>query len=779
MFEGIGQDTHQAARALRRNPGFTFAAVAVLALGIGANTAIFSAVNAFFFRPLPFADSDRLVLLYETNPEFGWTHAQVAPANALDWRDQVDAFTDVAMYMNFGGDDVTLHREGEPVVVTGVGVTGNFFSVLGVEPQLGRSFRFDETWEGNDAVVMLGHDLWVSHFGADPDIAGKTIPLGGSALDVEVVGVMPPGFSFPNDGTDLWFTYGWAAESRAEVWFRRAHLARGVARLERGVSLQEADAQLQVVVDRLQLAYPETNSVMGAGLMPLRDFLIRAVRTPLLVLLGAVGILLLLACTNVANLMLVRAIDRTREVALRHALGAGRARIARQFLTESVLLAAVGGVFGLVLGWFGVKGMSGLTQLGIDGATTITLDARVVGFTILSAAVSGVLFGTAPALRSGGGDVNASLCEGGRAHSTGQRGRRIAGLLVSAEVALALLLVVGAGLMVRSSWLLRQVDPGFEVDGAIAIEFSLPTARYPERDQVLAFWDRFTEALEARAGIERAGTVGNLPLAGTSWSSQFQAEGWPPERVGFEILHRRADSGYFESLHIPLVRGRLFSGDDGPDDPLVVVVNEAFAREHFPGEDPIGQRIAYDRSATPRSTWYEIIGIVGDQHQEGLGIPAQAEVFESRDPIAQVQPLRDVWTRSMNQEQFVLTLLGVFGMAALLLAAVGVYGVTAQAARRRTREIGIRMALGARAPDVVGLMLRQGLAVIALGLVVGLGTALVATRALSTLLYGVEPTDPATLVSVVALLGGVALVACYVPARRATAVDPVTSLRAE
>ena len=817
MLETLRQDVRFALRTLRRNPGFAAAAVLVLAIGIGANTAIFSAANAFFFRPLPFADPDRLVLLYETNPEFGWTEeeaTQASPANALDWRAQVEAFEDVAVYRDLGIDDVALRTATDPVLVGGTTVTGNFFSVLGVQPALGRALRWEETWADAERVAVISHDLWVRHFGADPGVIGSRLPLAASEEEVEIVGVMPDGFAFPNDRTDLWYTYAWERSALEAVSFRRAHWVRPVARLADGVSPEEADAQLQVVVRRLQEDFPETNRVMGAELLPARDFLVRDVKERVIVLLGAVVVLLLLACANVANLLLVRANDRTREVALRQALGAGRARLARQMLTESVLLAAVGGALGLVLGWLGVRGMSALTRLGIEGATTMSLDARVVGFTVLIAGLSGVLFGTAPAIRSTAGDVQVSLTEGGRGQSTGRRGRHVAGLLVSAEVALALLLVVGAGLMIRSFWLLRSVDPGFRVEGALAVELAVPSTRYPNRDQVLGFWDRITVALEARPGIERAGVVAQLPLDGSSWSSQFQAEGWPPDRVGFEILHRSADAGYFEALDIPLVRGRLFGPDDGPDDPPVVVVNETFVREYFPNEDPIGQRIAYDRAATPESTWLEIVGIVGDQHQESPGTPARAEVFESRHqdwereawlvmktsrgpmsavpavqealreldpqiPIVEVRPLRDVWSASLSNERFVLVLLGVFGAAALLVATVGVYGVTTQVARRRTQEIGIRMALGAGSTDVLGLMLRQGLAVIGLGIAAGLFVALFATRALSSMLYGIEPNDPATLAAVVALLTGVAALACYVPARRATTVDPVSSLRAE
>jgi putative ABC transport system permease protein len=588
---------------------------------------------------------------------------------------------------------------------------------------------------------------------------------------------------------------------------------RPVARLAPGVSVQEADAELQVVVRRLQQAYPETNRVMGAGLMPLRGFLIKGIRGPLLVLLGAVGLLLVLACTNVANLVLVRASERGREVAVRRALGAGRGRVAGLMLVEALVVSTLGGVLGLGLGWLGVRGFTGLADLGIEGATTVTLDHRVVLFTAGTSIVAALVFSLAPIVRNARGGRLASLA-GGERSGADVGGLRVARSLVGVEVALALLLVVGAGLMVRSFWFLRDVDPGFEADGVLAVGLSVPSSRYAARDDVLAFYDRLLAALEARPGIERAGTVGQLPLSGTSWSSQFQAEGWPPERVGFEILHRRADAGYFEALRIPLIRGRLLQDTDGPDDPFVVVINEIFAREHFPNEDPLGQRIAYDRAADESSTWREIVGIVGDQSQVSPREPARAEVFESRYqdwgrdnwvvvrtggdalaalttvrealreldpliPIARAQPLREVWRTSMAREELILSLLAAFGGLALVLAAVGVYGVTAQAARKRTREIGVRMALGADRGDVVRLLFRQGLGAVVMGLVLGLIAALAATRAMTSLLYQVRPGDPATLAGVVALLGLVAALACYLPARRATRLDPVASLRAE
>jgi predicted permease len=811
MLETTRQDTRFAARTLWRNPGFTVAAVVVVALGIGAVSAIFTATNAFLFRPLPFADADRLVMLYETNPEFGWEDAHAAPANVLDWRDQVASFDDIAQYSEFI-DEVTYIRDGEPTLLSVAAVSGNFFDVLGVRPAVGRGFLWDETWEGSDDKVVLSHGLWLSMFGGDPDAVGTLVELGGTT--VEVVGVAPEGFRFPSDAVQLWTPFGWARESREATWFRRAHFTRPVARLAPGADPATADAELQAVVRRLQRDFPDTNSVMGAGFAPLRDFLVKEVRAPLRLLLGAVALLLVLACTNVANLMLVRASDRRREVALRLALGAGRGRVAGQMLVESLMVALAGGLLGLGLAWIGVRGMAGLTELGIDGATGVALDHRVLLFTLAAAIVSGILFGVIPALWASGEGVGLTLKDGSRGGTVGRGGLRLVRTLVTAEVALALLLVVGAGHMLRTFDSLRRVDPGFRTEGAMAVRITAPSARYPDRDQVLAFWDRLEEALEGRPGIQRAGLVGQLPLAGTSWSSQFQAEGWPPDRVGFEILHRRADPGYFAALGIPLVRGRLFEGTDGSDDPLVVVINETFAAEHFPGEDPVGQKIAYDRAADESSVWYEIVGIVGDQAQTTPREPVRAEVFENRDqdwartswivvrtsldfdatlstvqatleeldpliPVAQARALREVWRQSMAREEFILTLLGLFGAVALLLASVGVYGVTAQAARRHTREIGIRMALGAESADILRMVMGQNLVVVGVGLGVGLVAAWASMRMLSSFLFGIAPNDPPTLAVVVVVLGGIALLAGYVPARRATRVDPVESIRVE
>lgn len=807
----LRQDLRFALRTLRRRPGFSVTVVVILALGIGSATAIFSAANAYFFRPLPFQDARRLVRIYEINPEFGWTDADAAPANALDWREQVQGFQDLAMYTGFS-NQATLIRDGEPTLLNMTSVSGNFFQVLGVPAALGRTFRWEETWEGEDRIVILSHAAWQTYFGADPGVVGRSVDfVGGGA---RVVGVMPPGFAFPSSDIQIWTPMDWNPTDRSATWFRRAHWVYPVARLAPGVTVDEARAQLQVVVRRLQQQYPETNRVMGAGLMPLRSFLTREIRGPLRILMGSVALLLVLACINVANLQLIRASDRSREVSIRFALGARRGRVARQILTESLLLSVLGGGLGLWLGWMAVGLAQELSPMGIQGATGPALDHRVILFSLVAAVLSGTLSAIAPVLKSTSGSVGGGLKDEGRGRTGSRRGIRTRNALVAGEVALALILVMGAGLMIRSFLHLREVDPGFSTQGTLAVQFTLPSARYGSRDQVLAFYDRFIQGLEGRPEIQKAGIVGQLPLNGASWSSQFQAEDWPQERVGLEILHRRADRGYFEALGIPLIRGRFFEATDGPDDPLVVLVNEAFVREHFPDRDPIGVRIAYDRNATPESAWYEIVGIVGDQNQVHPGQAARAEVFENRnqdwgrsnwvvirtggeaaaaipavrnvlqemDPLlalSDVRTLKDVWRGSMAREEFLLALMGLFGAVAFLLASVGVYGVTAEATRTRTREIGIRMALGARGGKVVGLMVRRGMAVVLVGLLAGLVGGLMGARALTDLLFQVGTGDPLTVGLALGTLAVSALLASWLPARKASRVDPMDTLTAE
>jgi len=805
-----GRDLRYALRGMRHRPGFVVAILLTLSLGIGASVAMFATANALFLRPLPFANADRLQVLYETNPEFGWVVADAAPANVLDWRERVAAFEDIAAYSRFGGA-LTYVQDGEPQLLEIAEVTGNFFDVLGVRPEIGRGFRWAETWSDGGNTVILSHATWETHFGADRSVIGRTVRLGSGLY--EVVGVMPRGFSFPIEGTAVWKTFGWDPASRAQTSFRRAHYVRPIAKLAAGVSAEQANAQLQVEVAKLKEEYPQTNRVMGAEMMGLRPFLLRELRKPVLVLMGAVAVLLLLACANVANLAILRALGREQEIAVRSALGAGRGRLTAMLSVEHGLLAVIGGALGAATGWAALR-ILGLTGYGVPAATQVAMDSRVMLFVLGVTAFCAVLFGASPVLlalrQARAADVRSSE----RGAAGGRRSARLVTGLVALEVALAVMLVAGAGLMARTAMGLREVDVGFRSDHVLALRVTTPVARYQDGAAVVAFQDRFIEALEATAGIERAGIVGSLPLSGTSWSSQFKAEGWPADKYGSEIVHRRADEGYFEALGTPLRRGRMMEPRDRADAPFAVVVNETFARKFFAEEDPIGKRIAYDREPTPASTWYEIVGVVGDQHQVSPGQAPVPEVFESRRqdwgrtvwvvmrtsvepmsvvasvrarlreidatiPMAKVRTLDEVRRESMAREDSVLGLFTAFGGLALLLAAVGVYAVAAQSARQRTREIGIRLALGATASDIARLVLGRGVVSVAVGLAIGLGATLAAARALESLLYGVKATDAGTIGAVALLLLAVGVVACWIPARWATRLDPVRSLKVE
>ncbi len=807
--ETFVQDLRHAARSLARSRAFTLTSVAVIALGVGAATAIFSAVDAVILRPLPFRDPGRLVMLWERSATKGWDRVNAAPANALDWREQVDAFQDVALYDSFH-DGVTFVGPEGVEQLQYQQVTGNFFDVLGVRPALGTGFTPDDTWDTDGRKVVLSWDTWTSRFGADPSVVGKTVTLGGR--EVRVTGVMPQGFDFPG-GVQLWTPYGWDSSNREQTYFRRAHWVWPIARLKPGVTLEEADAQLQNVASRLQAEYPETNADMGAGMTPLHRFLVGDRRTPLLVLLGAVGLLLLIACANVGNLLLVRAQGRARELAVRRALGAGRARLARLVLLESALLATAGGALGFLVGQWGLAALDGMRSLTLPGVAGLAVDGRVALFSVAVVAACALAFGLPPALRAGRAEPSGALREGGRGGGGRRRWRSTRGLVVG-EVALSLALVAAAGLMARSFLRLRSVDPGLRADHVMTFRVGVPSSRYGSRDEVVAFFHRLLEGVEALPGVEDAALVRALPVERPSWSSDFSAEGWPPEKAGREILHREASPGYFRVMGVPLLAGRGFTEADVTDVPFVVVVNQAFVDRWFPGEDVVGKRITFDAVPDSTSRWRTVVGVVGSERQDGLSAPARPEVFapiyqdwdrsavvvmrtrgepaavmpgvrealKGLDPMIPATELRsmdDVMDAALARDRFLLVLVGLFGGAALLLAAVGVYGVAAQATRSRTREIGIRLALGAEPGDVRAMVLRQGMAPVAVGLIVGLAGALAGARVLRGLLYQVAPTDPATFLAVPLVLAAVALVAVWLPARRATRVDPVGSLREE
>ena len=811
FIEELAGDTRFALRTLRRSPALAGASILTLALGIGANAAIFAAVNAVILQPLPFADPNRLFALGENNAEKNWHMETAAPANMLDWRERVPAFRDVAAYSPYS-QRLTLTGVGANRLLRHANVTGNFFSVLGVRPALGRGFTDAETWRTGERVVVLSHGTWRELFNADSSIIGRSIRLEG--YPVQVVGVMPEGFAFPMEDVEIWTPTAWNPAFRGQVFFRRAHWMRPIARLKPGVSPEQANAQFQQVVERLKQEYPVTNQIMGAGMVPLHQYLIGDTRAPLLVLLGAVALLLLIACANVGNLLLVQAAGRERELSVRVALGAARRRIVRQALTESLVLSALGGIAGLALGWAGTRALVALQPQGMLRVRDFGLDWQVFGFVFAITTLSGLLFGLAPAVAAGRRMPSDALREGGRGDTRSRRMRRWGDMLVVLEVSLALMLTVGAGLLVRSFWVLRHVDPGFRSEGVLTVAVRLPDVGYetPEKQQL--FFDGLLTRVRQLPGVSQAALTSPLPLTGTGYTSDYSIASRPQGEYGSEVTHRRVSPGYFKAMGVPILQGRDFTSADANDKTPVAIINQALARLSFRDQNPIGQRIASVRTPDSTTTWQTIIGVVGNEHMTSLSIEPKIEILTpftqdqvpsmtlvtrtSGEPstfaaalrrvvadmdanlaLGAIRPMIEIHRQSMAKERFVTTLLLVFAGVGLTLAVVGVYGVLAQLARRRTREMGIRIALGAPAARVRWLVVRHGLALVCVGLVIGTSMALVATRGLRTLLYRVAPADPLTFVTVSILLAITGVLAAWLPALQASRADPAVTLRAE
>ncbi len=802
-------DSRFALRSLRRAPALGVAAVITLALGIGANVAIFSAVNAVVLQPLPFPSPDRLAMITEENPEKHWHLQTDAPANVLDWRAGVPGFQDVTAYADFLGT-ATLTGRGDPQTMQVVYTAGNFFSVMGARAEIGRTFTDDETWIPAAAAV-LSDRAWRTRFGADSSIIGKTLTLNGR--DFQVVGVMPPSFAFPFDNVDAWRTIGWDPKQRADVGFRRAHWVRAIARLKPGVSLETAAAQLQGVVSRLKHDYPATNKYMGALILPLQSFLIGDTRLPLLLLLTSVAFLLLIACANVGNLLLVQAAGREREAALRLALGAGRGRLVRQALAESLMLSSLGGTAGLLLGWAGTRVLVRLQPAGMLRVHDFGVDAAVLGYVLAITVVSGLIFGVAPALWVRRRDPAASLKDGGRGVGQGLRAKRWGEALVVGEVALALLMTTGAGLIVRSFWQVRNVDPGFDSHGVLTAQVGLGRA-YDTITKVQAFMSQLETRSRAIPGVTNAALATSIPFVGTSYTSDYIAYGRAANEYGTEIGHRTLSASYFKLMRVPLLSGRMFDETDRVGSVPVVLINDALAKSYFRGQDPVGQRIAFDKVPTDKSTWYTIVGVVANEHVDALDVAPRIEAFNAAsqqppdfafvllktdgdaanlvaslrgvlhdlDPslaLIDAKPMDVLRAASMARIRFLTTMLLGFALVGLALAVVGVYGVLAHISRNRTREMGIRVALGAQASQVRWLVVRHGLALAISGLALGLFAASFATRLMTKLLFNVSPNDPLTLIGVSVLLAATSILAALLPARRAARVDPAIALRAD
>lgn len=796
------QDISYGLRTLIRNPGFTLVAVLTLALGIGANTAIFSVIHTVLLAPLPYENPDELQLVWGFNPEIGTETASLP--DFVDWRAQNDVFVDLAASFR---RSVNLTGDGDPERLIAARVTANHFSLLGATPALGRSFLAEEDQPGGEKVVILSHGLWERRFAARKDLLGEDV-----LLDSEphtVVGIARQGFELP---------------SRAELWLplaldptqagRRSDFLLVVGRLSPGVSQAQAQAAMDTIAQGLQKKYPQTNTMWGIQLVSLHEELVADVRPTLLALLGAVTFVLLIACANVANLLLARAVGRD-ELAVRAALGAGRLRLARQVLTENILLFLLGGFGGIVLGWAGIRLLVALQPGDVPRIDQLALDGTVAAFTLGLALLTGLFFGLAPALHATNKDLFQPLREGGTRATGGRGAFRLRNLLVIGEIALSLVLLIGAGLMIQSLQHLQRVDPGFNPENLLTMRLALPEGQYSEPAQIQTFFDQLEERVAALPGVDSAAAVSSLYIAGGAPYLSFSVEGQPPppsDRV-VDAQIRTVTTDFFQTLEIALQRGESFGELHGPNAQLVAMINETMARRYFADEDPIGQRLAFNGTDEGPS-WRRIIGIVGDVKQEGLDAATYSEIYvpfrqsprpamtlvarthgdplrlagairgevlalDGNQPIFAVQTMDQALTDSLAEQRFAMFLFSLFAAVALALAAVGIYGVISYSVGQRTREIGVRMAMGARPEDILRMVVSSGLLLTTVGLALGLGAASILTKYLDSLLFEVETTEPTAFVSIAALLAVVAVLACLIPARRAMKIAPVDAVRGE
>jgi len=813
------QDLRFAGRLIRKSPGFAFAAILVLALGIGANTAIFSVVDTVLLKPLAFPQPEQLVHIWHTPPQSsfpGMTRFSVSPANFLDWQAQNDVFQGMSLV---GGGNFNLTGAGEPRSVVARRVSYNFFSVLQAQPILGRTFNPDDDQPGHNYVVILSENFWRSQFNSDPGIVGKDITLNGAAY--KVIGVMPTKYQYPIEDAEnaprFWTPLGLTPQERA---VRGNHNYFVIGRLRPGVTVQQAQAEMNTISRRLEQEYPADDKGWGAAVDPANEDLVGDVRTPLLVLFGAVAFVLLIACANVANLVLARTVSRQREVAIRTALGASRARLLRQIISETVLLSLLGGVLGLLVAYASIRFIVSAAAAQLPRASEISLSVPVLIFAFAVSVLAGMLAGLLPALRMSKTNVNDALKQGTRA-SSDVAGSRTRGVLVVAEVALSLMLLIGAGLMIRSLWLLHRVDPGFDPHNVIAVMPSISRKTFQTPTQELAFYNQVLSRVRSLPGVQASGGIDDLPLSGGGSVQPVQLEGRPVQQMADqpEVSVRGIMPGYFKAMHIPLIRGRELGEQDVASAPGTVVISEAMAKRLWPNEDPIGKHLTMFFFPNRNR---EVVGIVGDVKDNGLKgapdatlyapfaqleqppdhpfqsfpiwivvrasanaaglIPAVTAAIHQANPELPVlgsSTLDEVIGTSLSQQRFSTMLLGIFAGLALFLAAIGIYSVLAYSVRRRVREIGIRMALGAQIKDVLQLVVIEGMKPTVLGLAIGIIGALVLGHLLSSMIYGVKSTDLLTFISVSIGLLCVGLLASIIPAYRATRVEPVKTLRDE
>ena len=800
----LWQDLRYAWRMLLKKPAFSAVAVFTLALGIGANSAIFSVANAVLWERLPYKDPERLVIVWETIPRTGLTENTPAPVNYTGWREQNEIFENLAAWQI---QLANLTGAGEPEQIAGQRVSADFFPVLGVEPLHGRWFLAEEDVRGNHRVVMLSHSFWQRRFGGDPSIIGQTITI--SNVPHEVIGVMPASYEDPITAPGYEAQYWVPLAQTSEEAREKSRNLFVIGRLKQGVSHESAQTEMTSLVARMQEQNKELGDWFGVNVKPIDDQRTGRVRKAILIVLAAAGFVLLIACVNVANLMLTRAMARWKETAIRAALGAGRWRLIRQFLTESLLIALAGGLSGLLLAIWGVSSLASVMPEDVARPKAIGLDWRVLGFTLCVSILTGAVCGLAPAIQTFRPNLSEALKEGGRDASGGRSALR--NTLVVAEVALTLVLLIGAGLMLRSFSRLTHVDMGFEPRNLLTLRVSLPAAKYPDAEKSRAFFDQLLPRLEALPGVESVGAINGLPVSFQGGGATFQIEGRPaPDNVTPMTTYRIVSPGYFRAMKIQSIAGRVFTPQDRDGAEPVAIIGESLARLSWPDEDPIGKRVRWGAADGPQMT---IVGIVRDvklhqlsrvkpqlymPYEQAPFPPYEIALRTKGDPLALASAVRyEVWgvdkdipianVRTMEQllggsisrERFNVLLLGVFAGLALALALVGIYGVISYTVTQGTREIGIRMALGAQSRDVLRLIVGQGLVLILIGVAVGIGGALALTRLMESLLFGISATDSLTFVSIALLLSVVGVVACCVPARRATKVDPMIALRCE
>jgi putative ABC transport system permease protein len=802
------QDLRYAVRTLVERPGFAVVAALTIALGVGGTTAMFSVVDAALLRPLPFADPGRLVMVWASLP--GAPQSAASWPEFVDWREQSRSFADMAVWR---GQSINLTGTGEPERLIGAFVSDRFFPLLGARIHLGRGFTPDETDPASvKPVAILSYGLWQRRFGGDAAMLGRTLLLNGQSHTV--VGVLGPEFAPGRAPFDSYFM-GSEVFLPAPYFPNKKGLARGesemlvIGRLRPGLTAEQAQTDLAVVARRLEQAYPETHAGRGVQVVSLHEQIVGPLRPALLVLLGAIGLVLVIACANVANLLLARASRRRRELAMRAALGAGRARLLRQLLTESALLATAGGALGLLVGHWGLAFLLAVAPPDALPAT-VTIDGRVLAFALALTAGTGLLFGLVPAIHASRADLDTVLKEAGRGGS-GTAGHRFRDGLVVAEVTLSLVLLIGAGLLVRSALALQRADPGFRADHVLTAEFRLPPSKYPEPRAIAAFLRQARERLQAVPGIDSVALVRAVPFSGNGGSTTYQVEGLPEPPKGRETVAQLniVSPDYFRTMGIPRLKGRDFETRDTADAPTVAIINDTLARHSWPGTDPIGRRLQLREAG-----WATVVGVVGDVRHSGPAEPPQPQIYTtheqdarifacvvartSGDAMAMAAPMRAaLWSVDKDQpvwkvralEQLVAgsrgrsralsLLVGVFALVAVTLSGVGIYGVMSYAVSQRTREIGIRMALGAESRRVMRLVVGRALALTGVAIVLGAAGAAVMGRLLDKLLFGVRPADPTTFVAAAAMLATVGVLAAYLPARRAARIDPVRALADE